>query len=977
MQNRSAELSLHLKNHKSAGRKISLFVRSAYVAPDLMNTVLRDGPGTSSDAFLAALHSLSAKLFFHQLPAIRCTHAAADVAPALAQLVSKAAARVRASLLAQVHALRQPKTSVQARQSVLVRDRDAYTFLLTHFSAAGAAALGGEDGAISAHTHAHAHVPAPAGAGAGAGSVGSNSSSASASAMAAGAAGAGAGAGANAGRRSGSQLGSSVSGAGLPPTSSNSGSSSGVGSSGSGSGTSMVGSIVSGVGGMLTGSDDDYYGPSSGTLALTGAPPTVDLAAEVSRAYVESLTGLYTQQFKTYLAGIRGLEQQTRVRKDDLLGSEQGGPKAGGLFGVGRKTADDLLRVFSIGQRELVLTSLAKDSVIIHAATRSGLSTPFERLFRSAHQLLLDTVSSEMEFLWNFFGPGADDDSKRPGAGPGGAGSTGSAGAGAGAGAGTGVGSGVMGAGLGGGEDEIDEDEDPDGDDPLSQIARSVASGGNSYASSISSSSSSKNGGGLPPPSMAGKSGFAPSTTTTTTSSSSSSSSKKLTYPDDDDDNDTKEPMSPTSPPRRPLLARSFVDRCVHEARARAARVRATLDPLRAHHVHTMFTAIFAPALSLLMEHLENHLFASFDSIGVLILIRIVALHNHQAQERNVSALDSFFDRLSLLLWTKFKTLFDRNFASLTAAKALPIKKGSLGAHFVVQRYAEYAAALRRLNYGFHDEVIEVGLSRMARTVEGVVAALAVKAAGGETGVAAQRIIHAFTINNYDVIVRTLHSKGLADAPEASLYCDLATAASTQLVEAELSTRFPDLISFVKEQESRLARGAAAGPAPDDAKVEKIVRGFISTWRSALDATYTSLQACFQLDEQRSLAPAPALASPMAAFTLPGAGAGAGGKGGMASPRSPGMSSLLGVGPAMGVMTTEEAAQAQALALMGIGSDTGSEVLKKCLLQLVLYYKRFQDVVGRIYSTRQPGFLREMIPVQTILYEIKKFGARG
>ncbi|GAB5357971.1 hypothetical protein AAMO2058_000419400 [Amorphochlora amoebiformis] len=52
-----------------------------------------------------------------------------------------------------------------------------------------------------------------------------------------------------------------------------------------------------------------------------------------------------------------------------------------------------------------------------------------------------------------------------------------------------------------------------------------------------------------------------------------------------------------------------------------------------------------------------------------------------------------------------------------------------------------------------------------------------------------------------------------------------------------------------------------------------------------------------------------------------------------------------------------------------------SEILKQILIQLVLYYQRLQDVIKKCHR-RPPGFMKDLVPIPTIMHEIKKFGAK-
>lgn len=52
-------------------------------------------------------------------------------------------------------------------------------------------------------------------------------------------------------------------------------------------------------------------------------------------------------------------------------------------------------------------------------------------------------------------------------------------------------------------------------------------------------------------------------------------------------------------------------------------------------------------------------------------------------QRRRIPTLDPFFDRISMLLWPKFKQLFDSNVKSLKNANAKRLGSIDLGPHFV------------------------------------------------------------------------------------------------------------------------------------------------------------------------------------------------------------------------------------------------------------------------------------------------------
>jgi len=53
--------------------------------------------------------------------------------------------------------------------------------------------------------------------------------------------------------------------------------------------------------------------------------------------------------------------------------------------------------------------------------------------------------------------------------------------------------------------------------------------------------------------------------------------------------------------------------------------------------------------------------------------------------------------------------------------------------------------------------------------------------------------------------------------------------------------------------------------------------------------------------------------------------------------------------------------------------EVATDVLKQVLIQLVLYYQRFQDMIKKAFPSRS-AVGKELIPIPTIMFEIKKYG---
>ena len=180
-----------------------------------------------------------------------------------------------------------------------------------------------------------------------------------------------------------------------------------------------------------------------------------------------------------------------------------------------------------------------------------------------------------------------------------------------------------------------------------------------------------------------------------------------------------------------------------------------------------IFTVIFAKTFSLFLENLEDYLFQCFDTLGLLILIRVVSQHNQVMQGRRIHCLDAFFDRVNMLLWPRFKVAFDLNLDSVKRIDPSQVKKGSFAPHYVTLRYAELVAGLLTLNKPYQDDILTLNLRRLREQLEKNFLQCA-------SSVAVPKAQMVFLVNNYQMIERVLSSRGHCNSEEATRFRDLA-----------------------------------------------------------------------------------------------------------------------------------------------------------------------------------------------------------
>ena len=264
---------------------------------------------------------------------------------------------------------------------------------------------------------------------------------------------------------------------------------------------------------------------------------------------------------------------------------------------------------------------------------------------------------------------------------------------------------------------------------------------------------------------------------------------------------------------------------------------------------HATFNTIFTKTLSLILESLENYLFHCHDIISLMCMINITSRHREVMQDRNITVLNNFFDRVSMLLWPRLKCILDAHQRSI---KNAPLKKLSCKqCHFVSRRYAEFASSIRIISGGGSsgrssggaEEGLSGGASMivddLARLHANVVDGLLSRLADLQPALK-QKLI--FLINNLDLI-ETVFAERRVSSIEVTQVGELLKQHREKFVEEELQGCFSKMIRFVKQTESQMARGE--GTKIDSDLVGSLVRDFGATWKMKIEQINTNVMSYF------------------------------------------------------------------------------------------------------------------------------------
>jgi len=266
----------------------------------------------------------------------------------------------------------------------------------------------------------------------------------------------------------------------------------------------------------------------------------------------------------------------------------------------------------------------------------------------------------------------------------------------------------------------------------------------------------------------------------------------------------------------------------------------------------TLFGEVFGSTTQFFLDSLETFLASCWDSVGLLLMIRIVEFYRKSMQRRQVTCLDSYLDALQLQLWPRLRAVLDANIASLRTAtqQGEPVPTNSLG-HLVTRRYAELAASLHTLcsaEAGGLVETLHQPLQLMQMEVCHLLESMATKLDGVDSGLV-------FLVNNYDLVLTIFHERHLQRNATTG-FEDLLRDQVQKFVESQLMRHFPDLVTFVKVTEPLVAeideasvraqgQQQAVPARVDVAKMEQVVRSFKRGWRQETDRIHKFVMSSF------------------------------------------------------------------------------------------------------------------------------------
>ncbi|XP_062110988.1 vacuolar protein sorting-associated protein 52 A isoform X1 [Humulus lupulus] len=251
----------------------------------------------------------------------------------------------------------------------------------------------------------------------------------------------------------------------------------------------------------------------------------------------------------------------------------------------------------------------------------------------------------------------------------------------------------------------------------------------------------------------------------------------------------------------------------------------------------SIFYDIFAGPFAVIDEHFNSILPNCYDAIGLMLMIRIIHQHQLIMSRRRIPCLDSYLDKINIVLWPRFKVVFDMHLNSLRNANVRTLWEDDIHPHYVMRRYAEFTASLIHLNVEYGDGQLDLNLERLRMAIDDLLIKLA-------KTFPKPKLQTVFLINNYDMTIAVLKEAG-PDVGKIQMHFEELLKSNTALfVEELLLEHFNDLIKFVKTRSSEDPTATTEKPITVG-EVEPLVKDFGSRWKVAIELMHKDVITSF------------------------------------------------------------------------------------------------------------------------------------
>eukprot|EP01080_Neovahlkampfia_damariscottae_P004739 gene4739-8322_t len=256
----------------------------------------------------------------------------------------------------------------------------------------------------------------------------------------------------------------------------------------------------------------------------------------------------------------------------------------------------------------------------------------------------------------------------------------------------------------------------------------------------------------------------------------------------------------------------------------------------------TLFTEIFAKITSTLVRTWNVFCNTSFDILGVLIMIRVLRQLEVALNKRGVLGLNDYFEEVSLLLFSKFKSLLDLNAQSIKEANLQKLVKTEFDSNDLPKRYSILTTSIVQLN---KDDTLKKHIEGHMELLRKPFDEL-LKSISELNPHKTKKMV--YLINSYDIIRMNLIRNKL-ECSDLSYFKVQLQEIVQQFVQDELKNYFGYLISYVDQTELIVDEKKSIVQnfsKIDSNSLEELIKTFEKNWKQSLGQMHSNMIKFFR-----------------------------------------------------------------------------------------------------------------------------------
>eukprot|EP00298_Acanthocystis_sp_HF-20_P021013 c2679_g1_i2.p1 GENE.c2679_g1_i2~~c2679_g1_i2.p1 ORF type:complete len:346 (-),score=114.23 c2679_g1_i2:171-1208(-) len=266
-----------------------------------------------------------------------------------------------------------------------------------------------------------------------------------------------------------------------------------------------------------------------------------------------------------------------------------------------------------------------------------------------------------------------------------------------------------------------------------------------------------------------------------------------------------------------------------------------------------IFTSAFSRSIDLFMATILDLINSSYDCIAMMIIAQITHEQQEIMARRRLECLDLFFEKVSVMVWTRFRKILEMNVNSVRAFARDAPKLRDASPHYVTRRFSDFSSALLWL---YQEERKIFGENGVSVETSSVLVQMEVLRAELETLLQTlsskswpqdKKMMAIFMINNLHLVLSVYHDKGVTIESYVLSVQEQKKKFVNFFVEDQLQTHFGSLVDFVKKVEPKVIESTFEENRKqiDESKLESLVMEFQRSWASGIEKINSNVRKFF------------------------------------------------------------------------------------------------------------------------------------